>query len=296
MTGERYDGTTQETEQTPQDTETPECTPHDTETPERTQAEASDGVDLTTLFTMAREQVSQERRRTASERDAFHAFTQTVADIPPQSQTTHTGAPVMQATTTHRNADASTEIETAYRETVMNVSHYSDEYDESYEEHVSKEFSSNIAAVLTGDASFETRHKRAVIGATTTAAERRDDLVVELDAELASLDRTTETIRSIEAEVSDVERTAVSELRFGSLEGYYTRMETLEDKCTKLLDERQSTLVRQRRRISLPMDAPDIAIYAYQQLPVNYPVVSTIADLLDRIEAVKSDINRAIYD
>jgi hypothetical protein len=256
-----------------------------------------DGVDenrdLEALFTTARAHAGKERRRTANERDAFHAFAGRLADIEPQTQTQQS-VPIVQ--TSYSSNNTSSAIEEAYRETVMSVSHYDDEYDESYEEHVSREFDSNIAAVLTEEVSFEDRQKQAAIGATTAAAERRDDLVAELDAELASLDRNTQKICAIEAELEETERASFSALRFGSLEGYYTRLETLEDKCTAILDERQSTLVRQRRRISLPIDAPDIALYVYQNMHVNYPLVSTLAALIDRIGDLKSEINRAIYN
>jgi hypothetical protein len=246
------------------------------------------------LFETARERVTEERQRTASERDAFRAFARKLRDIQPQTQTTAGGVPAVQAATGGPD-DRLGAVEDAYRSTVMSVSHYTDEYDESYEEHVAGEFNADIATVLTDGPRFESHHRQAVIAGAKSAAQRRDDLLVEINDELASLAENADAVRTIEEEVCDAEDRPFSTLSFGSLEGYFTRMDTLEAKCAEILEERQSTLVRQRRRISLPIDAPDIAIYLYQDLPVNYPIIATLADLLGRIEAVQDDINRAIY-
>jgi hypothetical protein len=246
------------------------------------------------LFETAREQVTEERRRTANERDAFRAFVRKLRDIQPRTQTTTGGVPAIQVTTGGPD-DRLGAVEGAYRSTVMSVPHYTDEYDESYEEHVRGAFNADIAAVLTDGPRFEPHHRQAVIAGATSAAQRREALLVEVDDELASLDEHADAVRAIQNEVRDAEDVPFSTCSFGSLEGYFTRMDTLETKCTTILEDRQSTLVRQRRRISLPIDAPDIATYLYQDLPVNYPIVATLADLLERIEDVQDEINRAIY-
>lgn len=232
--------------------------------------------------------------RTANERDAFRAFEQRLGEIQPRTQVASGDVPVARASASSPD-DSLAAVRHAYESTVMSVPHYDVEYDESYAEHVTAEFGADIATVLTDGTRFAAHHRQAVIAAATTAVEKREQLLAELDEELTSLEANATALRSIGDEVHEAEGTQFSDLTFGSLEGYYTRMETLEGKCTERLDDRQATLVTQRRRMSLPIDAPDIAIYLYQDLDVNYPIVSKVADLLDRIETLKTELNRAIY-
>lgn len=76
------------------------------------------------------------------------------------------------------------------------------------------------------------------------------------------------------------------------LDAYQMRLEVLLEKCNHLLVERQSTVVTQRRKLSLPVDAVDVPEYVYSRadFEATYPVLSTLATLTAKLEALRERV------
>jgi hypothetical protein len=222
-----------------------------------------------------------EQQIIATELDAFEAFRAAV-----ESTTPHSPTGLTPATRHHRagSSDGFASVRTAYRETVMSVPHYDEEYGESLATNVEYEFGADIAAMLTGGHHFGEHHKQVLTCKTTELIEDRRELLAAVEKEQASLERFRDPVESVVDAVGSFE-TVEPVVESPSLsDGYRRRMDTIEQRCHTLVEERQSEIVGDRRALSLPISGPDLPSYLYDTLPVTYPVVAPLTAVLDLAE------------
>jgi len=242
------------------------------------------------LFEAARERLRAERRRTVDEQEAFRAFETRLRGMRVRSAPAGaTTVPVQRVTTTGLGA-----VRDAYEATVMAVPHYTEEYNEPYARHIEKELGPDVATILTRGEVFDRQYRHVVLAAVSDAQQRRARFLDVLDEEEAALSEFAGELLGVAEEVDDLAETPVSELSFGALEGNYTRLDTLQTTCEDIVDQRQSTLIDQRRTLQLPRSGPDIATCVYSDLDVDYPVVAAATDLLDAIDTHQQDLVTAI--
>lgn len=253
---------------------------------------AIDRAECQALFDAARRRLRTERRRTVDEREAFRAFERRVRKLDGQRTTTQPSVSTqMVATGSPRGLQA---VQNAYESTVMAVPHYEDDYDEPFEEHVSGEFGPEIAALLTQTTILRPQSKQTLVGAATQAHEKRAALVDALDAEKESFAPASRGLLSVVDELQEYEEATFSEASFGALDAYRHRLTVLEETCEELVDTRQDALVTQRRSLSLPIEGPDIPTYLYQPLETTYPIVSTAATVIERIETHRNAVEQTL--
>lgn len=242
--------------------------------------------------------IETEMRRTTAERDAMRAFRDRVRELSPANQTLEQGPAAVHSAS--RSTDGFQKVRTQYESTVMAVSHYEAEYDESYTEHVYQEFGPDIATVLAHGGALDRRHKQAILNASTESITNREQLLEALQREQESVTALREPACSVAADIRNIEQRAVDDLSGKLLDGYLSRLEVLEQRCHDLIDQRQTEMVTERRELRLPISGPDIPSYVYQELPVSYPVVSILTELMDtarvlqnRLEARRADRSQA---
>lgn len=244
------------------------------------------------LFDAARECLRTERRRTIDEQEAFRAFERRVRQLDGHAAPARKGATPVQLRS--GSAPGLRTVRTAYEETVMSVSHYESDYGEPFEQHVHAEFGPELAALLTAGTVFDTRARQAVLAATTRAQATRETLIEALDSEAESFDATAGDLISIVEELAEYDPATFSDCSFGTLDAYRARLAVLEDHCEAIVDRRQATLVEQRRELTLTINDPDVPTYVYQDLETAYPVVSTAADVVQRIGTLRSGVGREL--
>lgn len=245
------------------------------------------------LFEAAQEALQRERRRTVDEREAFRAFERRVRNLDGQRSRVPEGdSPVRMVST--GSPSTVRPVRTAYEATVMSVPHYAEEYDEPFERNFRAEFGPELAALLTQSAALNAHSKQAVLAAASHAQEKRGRLIEALDAEQESFTEASEQLLSVIDELEEYETATFSELSFGTLDAYRGRLLTLEAHCDDLVEDRQAALVDQRRNLSLPIDGPDVPTYVYRHLEARYPVVSTAADVIERIGSLRGDVESAL--
>jgi len=248
--------------------------------------------DVGELFESARGCLDRECRRTNAEIEAFDAFERRLHRIQPDAQAAR-GVPAVQSLTS-ASANGLRTVRTAYESTVMDVPHYDEEYDDTYERSVREEFGPNIAGFLTGGAAFEERQKQALLSAVSESRDERRALSKALAIEADSLTTAIGEIDPIAEELLDYDTLEPSEMSFGALDAHRARLDVLEEKCTAALKGRQAGLVRQRRDLHLPIAGPDVATYVYQGLPVRYPTLAGVAIAVDRIDAIRIAFERTL--
>jgi hypothetical protein len=231
---------------------------------------------------------TEQRTRTVEEIAALEQFAERLQSMKLQE------SPGTQRSAVHgpggRSIDRLHEVRTAYESTFMDVSHYEQEFGESYARDICEEFGPDIAALLIDGTSFGPQHRETVLTAVSVSRKQRERFVELLDEEHDSLVAATETLLALATELGDIDQTVFPNHSADVLDAHHTRLGVLEEKCTRLLDDRQSTLVRQRHSTRFPIDHPDVPQYLYGNLDSDYPVVSTVAELLDCIERLRGEL------
>jgi len=253
---------------------------------------AIDQADCQELFEAARRQLRTERRRTVDEREAFRAFESQLRKLDGQQTTAQPSVSTQMAVAS--GPHGLTAVQSAYKSTVMAVPHYEDDYDEPFEEHVTGEFGPEIATILTQATVLDPQSKQTLVGAARRAQNKREALVDALDAEKESFVPASRELFSVVDELQEYEQTTFAEASFGKLDAYRLRLTVLEETCEEIVDSRQEALVKQRRSLSLPIDGPDIPTYVYQPLETTYPIVSTAATIIERIETHRDAVEQAL--
>ncbi len=130
---------------------------------------------------IAHDALDKERRRTAAEQQAFAQFHDQLTTIDPDQAQTDGG---LTASTTVRTLfgtgaetttsdSASEQIRTSYRETVMVVPHYNDEYDESLAANLNAEFGPDLATPIIENERVTPQLRNGLLTASRHAHESR---------------------------------------------------------------------------------------------------------------------------
>lgn len=248
------------------------------------------------LFEETERVLAEERKRMDEEREAMEAFRETVREISPEKALTSESRPALQVRTGSETTSFDS-IRAAYESTFMAVDHHEEDYDETYIESVTEEFGPDMAVLLATGTEFTVQHKRVLLSGINQAVERRESVFEELQTEMRSIREAAPVLVSIATELTRMENDIDGTVSPDVLDAYEMRLNVLLDKCNQLLVERQSTVVTQRRKLSLPLDAVDVPEYVYSRadFEATYPVLSTLATLTAALETLGlADTNREL--
>jgi hypothetical protein len=239
-----------------------------------------------------------EHRRTAAERDAFAQFADRIAALDISADTAPTRTQPA-ATQTLLQADSQSDTQladarTAYRETVMSVPHYAEEYDESLQKHLTAELSPEIATALTTGDQFIPSLQEQLITESRHACESRTTFLSALEDEASALQAADERLTDLGSGFTDL-LTARSLEAWSSKELLASRQQVRagERKCEELAADRQSTLRSQRVPAVQHIDL-EFTIYLYHSLSITYPVLADITDLAETLRSTRSQIDDAL--
>ena len=242
--------------------------------------------------------VREERRRTAAEQDAFEQFAKRVASLEPSRSgapasdgragaTTDGPVAVSVAESSTGVQDASMEaVRDAYRETVMAVPHYEEEYDEPLVEYMAKEFGTDLAKAVTSADALTPQLRAALIESSAQAREERANFLRRLDGEYEDVADARATLQDVNDAIETVED-GIERRSMPALQNAWTRLEELEAECKNALHDRQSQLHEARFA-----DSNVLQKYLYDPEPWTYPVLGDDLDCLDRI----ADARRRVTD
>jgi hypothetical protein len=232
----------------------------------------------------------RERRRTVDEREAFEAFCRRVESIPPDDAPELGTGTVLVAGPTAANAER---VADAYRETVMSVPHYADDYGDSYADSVSVEFGESVAVAL--ESGFDESTKRGVLSAARDSRAERVRLVSALDAERESLADARAFVAETLDELGEYRTDRLDE-GFGALDARRARLEVLADRCDEAAAARQADIRANHATLGLPERFPDLPTYLYQSLDERHPALATLAELGDVVASTRRRVERRMYE
>lgn len=244
--------------------------------------------------------VHQERERTAAEHDAFEAFARRTLRLDvgdtPHSETTdgrpatalQPGAAVVDDYAASPDSASMEEIRDVYRETVMAVSHYEEEYGESLEEHLAQEFGTELGIAISQSETVTPQLQQALVTASIQSRDERAELLDRLDEERHSLQEASHSLEEICDAVRTVEQ-SLSQRADRELAEAWDRLEELEGDCRTLLRQRQCKLDPKGKGREMGLQE-----YLYATAPWTYPILGDGLAGVDRIERAKQQVVEAI--
>lgn len=256
----------------------------------------------------ARAVLRRERERAADERDAFGRFARHVTNLDPspspgggsrsigldQGPGPGVGTLALSGTGGSMPDDRMARARRAYRDTVMSVPHYEEEYGETLAENVSAEFGESVAIALEGADTFTPGLRETLLGSAETARDRRDSLVRAIEQEEATLRSAASTLSEIESEVERLNDGPTLPLSFEQLMDRWGRLYDLERECETVLEERQES-IQAGYGVPLRLDGPvSLQEYLYDSLPVTHPVLAEATRLLESVRAVQNSTSIAL--
>lgn len=225
--------------------------------------------------------VRRERRRIAEEARAFEAFLDAVRDVPAATPSTDGGEQLLVGSDATRSGAFA--VRRAYEGTVMDVSHYADDYDDTYSESIAAEFGPDVASALLQGTVTEPC-KRALLAAASDARARRTRFLDDLDEERRSLESADGTIRQIATGLESLDASALPRDSFDDLGAARSTLETMERRCRSVATDRQDAIQAHAFTGGWRAAASHIQEYLYADLAVTYPVLAAVAETLSRID------------
>jgi hypothetical protein len=249
----------------------------------------------------ARAAVDGERRRCADERAAFRAFRRRLAGqrFGGESGARGDGRPVTPGVRTvdgaREKADASVRrMRETYRETVMAVPHYDEEYGETLAENLAAEFGPDLAAAVAGAATLTPGLREALVATADAACNERDELVALLDRELASVSTATEKLGGVRCRLAAFEPRALVAAGFDDLRERYDEAGKLRRHVDDLAADRQATLADHRRTFAGADETVSVVEFLYADTDRTYPVLSAVAVTREQVDAAERRVLRSL--
>lgn len=237
--------------------------------------------------------LEKERSRTAAEQEAFLTFARRVADLTPSSQQARpsvTDGGVNTIASGQAPATSLTRVRDSYRDTVMAVPHYQEEYREPLMKNMTVEFGRDIAETVSNGDGLTPLLQQLLVSSAKQAAVERRSLMSPFHREAQSLDRSEEVFQDVQSSLNEYHPDALREEPFEALEDRWKELEALEARCTDVLDARQRHLQDEPWNRRLPRGDVSFCEYLYQSLDVDYPVLATGVDILDQVRTSKQTL------
>lgn len=247
----------------------------------------------------ARWRCTEERSRTRTERDAFEQFRRRLTQI--NADPGHNGAKASRTdpgsgmlTQIQIDGQQLTEVRRAYRETVMAVEHYQEDYGETLAENMRAEFGAEIATAVTDGGGLTPQLKQALLQGCEEAIHQRDELLTTLDEELETLEEAESAFENTENHLTALNKQPLPERSFKDLVALWDDLDAMADSCAERIDERQRELQESGTITGRISGTFALHNYLYGPLEVNHPILADGTALLDRIETAKHRVSAAL--
>lgn len=244
----------------------------------------------------ARSLLDAERERIADEAEAFATFASRVTEIDVAAEPVTDGGP---ARTLALDAppppdDGIEAVKDAYRDTVMAVPHYEEEYDESLATNMRMEFGDDVSEAVDDGGPLSPQLKRTLVERSRTAQRQRRALRAQLDGESEALDDARTTLRHCRQSADRIEEASLEDCSFDELAAEWRLLEDRRRAAEALLEDRQETIQHRDREAGVRPGGPSFEEYLYDPLETTYPILSEATNLVDRLEDARRRVERTL--
>lgn len=243
---------------------------------------------LITWIPRAKDIVQTEQKRTRAERDAFEHFGNRVSALEPPSPSSTTLPSDYELTRSldpHPSSPSTTNeidvIQQAYRDTVLNTTHYEEEYNESLVQNMTIEFGENLTTAITTHSQLNPSLQQAVIQSATAASIRRARFSNRLDDEIATLTDVEQTLTTTIKRFKQVTERPRHQQSIEDLQETHQELTTCLKTCEQLIEERQTQRTDGYTAEARTDGIVDLQEYLYCSLDVTYPVLVDATTVLE---------------
>jgi hypothetical protein len=241
--------------------------------------------------------LDDERECLEDERAAFAQFRKRVAGMnvhaPAPTATTRVKSAIMGASEPTASTAKIKQVRNAYRETVMSVPHYDEDYDQSFTDDIAEEFSPELAnALATADALTPPLQETLLTGCQQ-ATDGRTTLLSALDRETDSLQHACDILNEMNTTLTEMNQRPLGAWSTNEIRSTNERLAEFESQCDDLAADRQAELRSQR--IPGPNRADEeLNEYLYESLPVTYPVLADLGKFDPLLATARQHLARAL--
>ena len=251
---------------------------------------------VATHITAAETAVETEYRRTKTEAEAFQRFGQEVREISSQ-QPRFDGGTRIQSPATLRvqpRRSACDRVRNTYRETVLSMPHYEEEYDEPLIEHLSAEFGRELATGLVESTQLTPELKEGLTTASQQAAQQRETFLSQLKAESTELETARNTLTDLARRVEERAVERPRGLAFDELQSKYETLQAAYERCDNLAEARQQSIRATEWDYEEHGRNLTLQSYLYADLDVTYPVLVDLAQCGSYIDWLRKQVEQAL--
>jgi hypothetical protein len=238
-------------------------------------------------------EISEEYHEVRAEKDAFARFSKELAKLDTSGFEKNFGgypAPNLSATTADSRTSTGT-VRDLYQSTIMDVTHYEDEYGEPFVRNCAIEFSPEIATALQQDQGLVPPLKNQLIQASQKAYRGRTRFLKEIEHERSSLKSIDDQLTKLGSNCDDILIVrSFSEWADEKLLNAQRKAQEYEQECQHLVDERQ-TVIRDHRSVGDRQSEDTFTKYSYDSLSVTYPALADISDFVQILRDKQSRIS-----
>lgn len=226
------------------------------------------------VLQQALEVVAEERAALRQEIDAFSRFREAVSHTFPSERDDAASTPTA-------------ELVAEYRETVLSTIDPAAESDDALERSLQRELSAGIADAFVSEAPFSNQLKRKVLVQTTTAIDQRRLFHEDLGAEADALETAAADLRDIATKAAALPDCSLENSTLEELLDTWEAYDQLEADCQRVIARRQRQLGEPTHGISVRSEDHALCQYLYEDLETTYPVLATVADICEQIDAAR---------
>ena len=239
--------------------------------------------------------VSAEIELTEDEYRAFRRFLSRLRDIgssekQPVAESLPTQAPMLAIADSHQAGGGShrgnktqQRVINAYRETIMQLDHFEEEYGNPVHEDIALEFGQQVAYIVFAEPALSPIAVQQLITQAKNSLDERRQYSRELDRELDSLEHYNKDLSEIETRFAECP--APSEIAAETVPTIHDELLGLEQRCKKLVNRRQDMLHSRSSANLRGIDDLSFNRYVYgQRLSVTCPVLHDAVSLFRDIQ------------
>lgn len=241
--------------------------------------------------------VRAECESVAAERDALARFADRLEELPTTQLrgTAVRSAGMAVASTSSRPAsDGMAAVEEAYRETVMAVEHYEQDYGEPFITHLATEFGEEVAGAIVANDQLTPQVKSALLTNVRESQHQRAQYLDAMEREREQLQEANQLLARVADCCESLDGDRLRRRPFDDLQGRLEQLYAEQDRLTESLEKRQKRL---HDGITFGWDRRDtesVYRYLYADLDVTYPVLADGSELLERMKDVETRLTTAV--
>lgn len=256
-------------------------------------------IETTQRISAAETTLDSERESLKDERKAMNRFHTRLASIDVSNSLSPTATTKLKNAIIGRSrstdsAEQLEKVEDAYRETVMSVPHYEEDYDHSLLGDLIEEFGPDLAHRLdTADALTPPLHET-LLTASQQTSERRATILDVFNDEEKSLQQARNTLEELATTVLELNQQPVTEWTTNEIIATHDRLDEFESECDQLATDRQAEL-HSHRIASQEVNDEGLNEYLYESLPVTYPVLADIGEFSTLLHTARQQLEQVFY-